>query len=116
MSAADDALDVAMLTVCRWRDPRFSARSDDAQLVLAETYCKNREWVAAAERVLVERGLGEDLVEALMVEVDHAPVIEIVGRHRIVRLTLDWVAAVAFAPLDARLRAMASVVRKETKQ
>ncbi len=110
MSAADDALDVAMLTVCRWRDPRFSEWSDDAQLVLAETYCKNREWVAAAERVLVERGLGEKYGRALRL----ALLIEDAAKDRRGQYLTDGeIAAIRTAPLEVCLRALARVVREK---
>lgn len=103
MSAADDALDVAMLTVCRWRDPRFSEWSDDAQLVLAETYCKNREWVAAAERALVERGLGFAYGVKLLEELGIADAM----------WPEEAAATIRTAPLEVCLRAMARVVREK---
>lgn len=106
--SADDALDVAMLTVCRWRDPRFSEWSDDAQLVLAETYCKNREWIAAAERVLVERGLRHEYGAALMREMYGLD-----PGERIFSTELSHVADIRTAPLEVCLRAMARVVREQ---
>lgn len=112
MSAADDALDVARFC---WPDPSWRCHHEDG--VPCRDYMhwpcafdpSSVHHIAAAERVLVERGLGEEYGRELAFEVLRGNVMDRWG----------CVLAGALAPLDARLRAMARVVRekqqKETK-
>lgn len=115
VSATDDALDVA-----RFRWPEYEwVRACGAycrRLPGHRSYTLEESWdprdaadIAAAERVLVERGLGEEYGRALRLalrikdaEKDYY------GQY----LTDGEVVAIRTAPLEVCLRAMARVVRE----
>lgn len=122
MSAAEDALDVARFC---WPDKPWQVEDEhgDPTFVFAVWHHDVRHsdkldeaaWsgedaadIAAAERVLVERGLkneyGRELIYALREDGDVH-----IGRP----FTDDDATSLATAPLDLRLRAMARVVREQ---
>ena len=116
---SEDALDVARfcwpehewksldrgLSACRRADCRPGWNFTD---YLTIWRADNREDIAAAERVVVERGLGEEYGKWIAVELGPPP--ESLERY------FGYVAKIATAPLDARLRALAVVARKQLEK
>lgn len=104
---SDDALDVARFC---WPDPSWRCHHEDG--VPCRDYMhwpcafdpSSVEHIAAAERVLVERGLGQRYVDAL---------IGIYACEVADTWPYKYDVWALVAPLDARLRALARVVREQ---
>lgn len=119
MSAADDALDVARFC---WPGEDWSIDalgrvagppSTDADGCIFREVWEPAAHIAAAERVLVERGLGEEYGRALAINVLGSSW-ELQPGKNLCNITGVEFAAIRTAPLKVCLRAMARVVRENT--
>lgn len=116
MSATDDALDVARFcwphTDSFWWDSKFGRVHGAGGSGPRVWDCRDHSDFAAAERVLVELGLGEAYGRALRL----ALLIEDAAKDRLGQYLTDGeIAAIRTAPLEVCLRAMARVVREQPK-
>lgn len=76
----------------------------------------HRDDVSAAEAVLIERGLGEEYAQQLILALgDRVPGFQI---HDDARISLHWAAVtnIRTAPLEVCVRAMVEVVRQEEEK
>ena len=102
MSDSTDAENA--LTVARWCWPEDSLGAQDCIRSFMEFDGDHRDFIAAAEAVVRERGLGEEYGRGLL---------GVLGFWRgLALLNFDEMATIATAPLHARLAALAAVARE----
>lgn len=92
------------LVIARWRDPViFRALDERSAKTVADTYAESARWIAESERILIERGHGDAYGEALGCA--------LLAKHDPWPRCFEDIAQLATAPLGARVRAMAAVIR-----